>query len=510
MSKTKGEEAADYFQNWGNFSPHGVGKFESSIVKGRVYTDETGIFYEIPVLLTESGPVAVLVDYLIDRWGDRSPAWMLKTTKAVRLFLEYLNVHADYTDSQMVFQNFRQRLLTGSVNPVTGEDPSGLWWSPKSPQQSSRIIANLTDFFNWWAKYNPGKKNPADRWAGSPYDLRVAEAAYQYRRNAAFLGHTWSTFEETSRKLSSVSGAGKRHKPPALEREAVPTFPENRILDLLFKGFKVGNRYSYRDMLITLLLNGAGFRESEPFHLYLWDVSEDPARKGSALVLIHHPAWGNSPPDPRWTDVEGRQRQGRRVEYLASNFGLSPRDWGLSSSAAGWKGGMHESQLGGYYKQAYWFVPEFGEIFWDIWHLYIEQVQRIDPLLRNHPFAFMNLHREPVGGLYKMGKFEKSHANAVRRIGLVPAKHLGTSIHGHRYAYGQRLRKAGINEHMIRRFLHHADLESQRVYTEADRAECLAHLAEAVKRLNTISATAREQIVHINRDDLPSQLLTVG
>jgi hypothetical protein len=476
--------------------------FVSTVVAGRVFTDESGIYYEVPVLLTAQGPVDVLLDYLIEHWDARSPDWMVKVTASVRLFLAYLDVHATYPDEQAIFQNFRQRLLTGTVTAATGEDPSGLWWSARGQKNSTRIIRHLTDFFEWWASKGAGKHNPAETWRGSQYDRRLAEAAYKYRRNKAFLGHTWSTFEETSRKPGDRATRGKGHSPPNVEREAAPSFAEDRILDLVLKGFKVGRRYNYRDMLITLLLNGAGFRVSEPFHLYLWDVMEDPAKAGQALVLINHPAWGNAPPDPNWLEPSGRQRQGCRTEYLAERFGLSPRDWGLSTSAAGWKGGMHESQLGGYYKQAYWFVPEFGELFWNIWNCYVEQILAIDPSRRNHPFAFMNTMREPVGELYKMGKFEDSHAAAVRRIGLEPAKHLGTSIHGHRHAYGQRLRKAGVPEEMIRRFMHHSSLESQEVYTAADRAECLEHIGRAVARLNDKTAALRSEIIKANHADV--------
>jgi hypothetical protein len=426
---------------------------------------------------------------------------MLKVTASVRMFLEYLDAHAHYIDEQTVFQNFRQRLLTGSVSAATGEDGSGLWWSASGPAKSSRVIRHLTDLLDWWARNDTGRQSPAEAWRGSEYDLRLAEAAYKYRRNKAFLGHTWSPFEEASRQPANRAMSGKWHAPPKVEREAALAFPEDRILDLVLKGFKVGGRYNYRDMLITLLLNGAGFRESEPFHLYLWDVSEDPAHKGQALVLIHHPAWGAAPQDPKWVDSSGNQRQGRRVEYLSERFGLAPRDWGLSTSAAGWKGGMHEAQFGGYYKQAYWFVPEFGELFWSIWNAYAEQVLRIDPNQRNHPYAFMNTMREPIGELYKMGKFEDSHAAAVKRIGLVPAKHLGTSLHGHRHAYGQRLRKAGVPKEMIRRFMHHTDLESQAVYTESDRKECLEHLRLAVGRLNGMPTDLRSEIAKAARAD---------
>jgi len=479
--------------------------FESTVARGRVFTDETGISYVIPVLLTKDGPVEELVDYFVDHWDSRGTEWMVKAIRAVRLFLDYLDAHPGYTDEQAIFVNFRQRLLTGSIS--AGEDPSGLWWSARGADDSNVLIGHLTDFFNWWANKYPGKRNPADHWQGSRVDQQLAEVAYLFRRNKAFLGHTWNISRRASGTSSQNRAPRYRNRPPRVERETPRGFPENRILDLIFKGFKVGRRYNYRNMLITLLLNGAGFRMSEPFHLYLWDVMEDPSHKGRALVLIQHPSWGAAPLDPLWVNTDGKQRTGNRTEYLAERFGLAPRDWDLSTTASGWKGGMHETQYGGYYKQAYWFVPEFGDLFWDIWHLYVEEVQRIDPALRHHPFAFVNTARHPRGEPYKMGKFQVAHEEAVRRIGLVPSMSHGTHIHSHRHAYGTRLSKAGLSKEMIRRFMHHADIESQGVYTMEGHAECLEALAKGVDRLNTMSAELRDRIVNVNRDEVTRVLM---
>jgi len=449
------------------------------------------MYYEVPVLMTNAGPVEVLVEYFVDHWRIRSPSWMTKVVRAVRLFIQYLYSQPGNVELR-TFKTFRHRLLTGTT--TQSGDPSNLWWSARPINEVNRIIANLSDFFGWWQKKNPNWKNPADTWNGNRYDLLVAKTAYEYRRNQAFLGHTWATADEAAR---SKSGSSKKfYSSPRIEQAAPPSFPEDRILDLLFKGFKVGRRYNYRDMLITLLMNGAGFRESEPFHLYLWDVTEDPVNKGQALVLIHHPSFGSAPMDPAWRDIRGNQRTGQRTEYLAEQFGLMPRDWGLSSPAAGWKGGMHEKKLGGYYKQAYWFVPEFGRLFWEIWQRYIEQIVCVPPLQRNHPYAFMNIARKPLGEIYKIGKFEVSHAAAVRRIGLVPAKHLGTSPHGHRHAFGQRLRKAGVPRDMIRRFLHHSDLNSQNVYTLPSNAECLQHLEIAQKNLDEVAMNLKVKLAN--------------
>lgn len=64
-------------------------------------------------------------------------------------------------------------------------------------------------------------------------------------------------------------------------------------------------------MLITLLLHGAGFRESEPFHLYISDVFPDPSNPSQAKVLIHHPSHGGAPAD--WRDEKGKPRKGNRA-----------------------------------------------------------------------------------------------------------------------------------------------------------------------------------------------------
>ncbi|NVL46870.1 site-specific integrase, partial [Pseudomonas syringae pv. actinidiae] len=102
---------------------------------------------------------------------------------------------------------------------------------------------------------------------------------------------------------------------------------------------------------------------------------------------------------------------------------------------------------------------------------------------RDHPFAFINLSREPVGAMYTLTQYNKAHAAACERIGLSVGKALGTTPHGHRHAYGRRLSNAGIDKALIRRFMHHASLESQDVYTQANTREVLAALETAAQLL---------------------------
>jgi integrase len=308
-------------------------------------------------------------------------------------------------------------------------------------------------------------------WCLRPTDRQTDNAAYQYRRSKAFLGHAWAANAsptETGHRLRS-------RRLPKVETGEPPAFPEQCFEELLVKGFRVGGRYDYRGMLVTLLLHGAGFRESEPFHLYIPDVFPDPANPRQAKVLIHHPSHGAAPAD--WRDGRGQLRKGNRAEYLAHQFSLVPRTDLMDRRHAGWKGGMHDAA---YYKQAYWFLPEYGEWFLHLWYCYLEQVARIE---RDHPFAFINLNRAPVGAMYTLTQYNKAHAAACERIGLTVGKALGTTPHGHRHAYGRRLRNAGLDKALIRRFMHHASLESQEVYTQANTREALAALESAAKRL---------------------------
>lgn len=443
-------------------------------VKARVYTDATGVYTQLPALLTPTGVLETLLDYCLYRSHNRSLTWMRKVTRSVRMFLEYLQTNPAERDTYRLFQNFAQRLYTGTFDREIGLDPSGLCWAPRSPQDASHIITHLTDFFGWLGEMRPEAPKVNPRYAGGAFDRQTDEIAYQYRRSKAFLGHTWAANASSAETGHRLRG----RRLPKVETGEPPAFPEERFEELLVKGFCATGRYDYRGMLITLLLHGGGFRESEPFHLYIPDVFPDPANPRQAKVLIHHPSYGAAPAD--WRDKLGKSRKGNRAEYLAHHFGLVPRTELMDRRHAGWKGGTHD---GAYYKQVYWFLPEYGEWFLQLWHLYLKQVANFE---RDHPFAFINLFREPTGAMYSLSQYNKAHAAACERIGLTVSKSLGTTPHGHRHAYGRRLNIAGVDKMLIRRFMHHASLESQEVYTQANSHEALAALETAAKLLRDI------------------------
>jgi len=440
-------------------------------IKVRVLTDETGAATELPGLLTPAGVLTPLLDYCLARSHDRSIEWMYKVRRAVHLFLEYLQSNPGQRDTSLLFRNFAQRLTSGTFDPATGLDPSGLCWSPRTAVDARHILSDLNNFFDWLSASRPaaGLLNP--RYQGTGFDLACDEAAAVHRRERAFLGHLWSSGG------SDTGRAVRAKRAPTVAASEPPAFPDDKFGALLAEGFKRGSRPDYRGILITLLCHGAGFRESEPFHLYIEDVVPDPVNPRMARVRIHHPSEGFAPAG--WVDARGRPRTGTRAAYLAEKYGLVPRTALLDSRAAGWKGGTHDGPV---YKEAYWFQPEFGELFLKVWWLYLREVAMVD---RDHPFAFINLSRAPLGDMYTLAQYNKAHARACERIGLTAKKELGTTPHGHRHAYGRRLKNAGVEPAFIKRFMHHASLESQEVYTQPTSAETVAALEHAAVRLQS-------------------------
>jgi hypothetical protein len=269
-------------------------------------------------------------------------------------------------------------------------------------------------------------------------------------------------------------------------------FPEREFARLLTHGFvrrgQQANpnpvmRLSLRDCLITLLAHGAGFRESECFHLYVHDVSEDPTDPTMPIVRIHHPSEGDAPGD--WFDAPGTPIRGNRAAYLAGRYGLRPRNVQMGRFEAGWKDPLLD---GRYFMQAHWFPSELGRIFFHLWKLHLRQLILFE---RKHPYAFVAQAGPTAGEPYTLDSYNQAHARAVRRIGLAVGKPFGTTPHGHRHAYGQRLRRAGVDPIFRKKALHHKSLRSQVVYTSPNLSEVNDLLVEATRKLDASAAEGR-------------------
>lgn len=458
-------------------------------VHAKVVSDSTGAVSEIPVLLTNDGPLVPLVDYMIWRQHDRSLSWMRKVVHDVALLLTYMGVNSNQMrDPESLFHGFIQRLHSGTVGS-DGIDPSGLYWRPENRRVIGNILTRLTDFSNWLAeRQGTTALNPMR--STTSYDDMVAVAVFMARRNRAFLGHTWRTMRAGQTRASRSTSA--RRPPKVSISDDAAAFPEKYFEDLLFHGFRrragegctdLDSRLNVRNCLITLLMHGAGFRLSECFHLWVDDVRPHPLDSSTAQVRIHHPGQGDAPQD--WLDERGNPIKCNRAAYLAGKYAMKPRNEVMNKNYAGWK----DPNLDGkHYMEAYWFQPELGRLFLHLWKLHLKKLVHIP---RSHPYAFVVEERSTSGDLYSIDSYKQAHARAVLRIGLTPSKPLGTTPHGHRHAYGRRLMRSGVSAQVKQKALHHKSIGSQVVYTAPNATDVSNALNSATNALDKLVAEGR-------------------
>ncbi|WP_170961240.1 tyrosine-type recombinase/integrase [Ectopseudomonas oleovorans] len=67
--------------------------------------------------------------------------------------------------------------------------------------------------------------------------------------------------------------------------------------------------------------------------------------------------------------------------------------------------------------------------------------------------------------------------------GLAYEKIEGTTPHGHRHAYGQRLARGGAAPLLIKNAMHHASITSSQTYTQPTTAQMRQSLRDLEERL---------------------------
>lgn len=436
---------------------------EHVVVRASVYRDASGVTTEIPVLITEDGPLESLVTYLLDRAHARSFSWMQKLVQAVGLLLDYMTVNQDYySEPKDLFKGFLQRLYSGTIGE-DGKDPSGLYWLPKSDRVVNQLAGQLSAFSDWMASELGAK--PLNPWReATTHEERLNWAAFHQKNNHAFLGHVWQRDKVSEAARCARDVLLKRN--PRTSKETPKYFPDDRIFDLLCTGFarsrakrggRIDEQLNLRNVLITMLMHFGGLRLSEPFHLFVHDVLPNPLYPDIAMVRVYHPCDGLAPDD--WFDARGKHIRCNREAYLRGKYGIRPRMQYFPSDQlhAGWKGNALDSDAN--FMHVHWFPSWSGKLFLKLWNVYL-----IERALHgcDHPFAFAS----ESGGPYSLDSFQEAHGVAVRRIGLTPAKALGTTPHGHRHAFGHRLADSDIDPIIRKKALHHRSMESQAVYTE--------------------------------------------
>lgn len=420
----------------------------------KVITDNSGVFYRIPALLTEHGILEPLVDYLLKYHAARSPSWANKVVSSTRLLMLYIDANQNcFANPHALFQSFSHRLYTGTIGD-DGTDPSGLYWLPKRISAVNRTLSILTAFADWLAKnQNVQHMNPITD--ASSFEQRLQFAAWYKKNQYDFLGHISSGYiNETATKTRAI----------ALTRELIRednnaiAFNENHFLNFFING--LGKRRNIvcaiRDQLILLLMHGAGVRESDALHLWVHDVYQDPIDSENVIVRLYHPEEGLAPDG--WKSPTGLTT---RSAYLKYKYNLTPRNKTTGTMHTGWKTKKMDHKDN--YINLFWFPSSYGRLFKKLWAVYLRFLSVVD---RNHPYAFISFSTRTLGKPYTLNAFNSNYSDAIKRIQLSPSKANGLSSHSHRHAYGRRMTKAKVDPHYRKKALHHSHMESQAPYVE--------------------------------------------
>jgi site-specific recombinase XerD len=389
-------------------------------------------------------------------------------SRSLGLFIDFTIANGDAflpkAERHRLFQAFADALVWGTVRD--GADPSGLWWFPRSAAAAKRAVVEVTAFTDWLAE--SATTNPINPTRTASIAERLLFwRAWQQSSRASLLRHIKSANRARAQSFTARMVGVRRRSPIATQ--VMKAFPEELFADLLTMGFRRSRPLYWtilRDQMVALLLHGGGLRLSEALHLWVMDVFEAPHDADEALVKVFHPSEGLVPyRDPK----AGRTRQVQRADYLRQVYDRKPLTDLPGRKAVGWKDPLltdpHSRSM-----QVFWRSSEFGRVFMRLYRAYVQARPRV----ASHPHLFVATGGEPM----TVKAYEKVHAAAVRRLGLEPAKALGTTPHGHRHAYGHWLWQANVDPKIRQLALHHKSTLSQEIYTEASLHEVVSAFAK--------------------------------
>jgi hypothetical protein len=363
-----------------------------------------------------------------------------------------------------LFNEFAHDLRKGTIR--AWEDPSGLWWSARTISNVASLLGAACAFSDWIVEQLRAEPLNPYRHA-APAEQIAFWRHWSKARYASLLAHAKEPAQVYEASLLARSFALPDQKLALAPR--APYFPFERFDDLLTEGFlrrgvhpssRVWHRYKLRDMMVAILLHSGGLRISEPFHIFVNDVSIDPTDPDLPFVRVYHPTDGEIEYFDR---LSARVVRTNRAAFLEREFGRSALN--VSTAKNGWKG--NALHAGGNYMPVYWYPREYGKLFLSLFKLYISHVR---PMRLNHPWLFVTGSGDPMTAK----SYRKRHDAAVTRIHLEVAKRLGTTPHGHRHAFGQRMEslvQAGlIDRKLFMVVMHHRSMTSQDAYNQQDYA----------------------------------------
>lgn len=461
-------------------------------VASKTYRDNTGKSIDFPTLLVEYNGETILFEQLHRyqiKYRSKSRTWHKKLVQAVGLLLDYMEANQNsYYSPKEFFDTFTESIYSGTINEE-GLDHSGLYWLPKRTETANMLLSALNGLSDWlYEEYGAVQLNPWRK--ATRYEERLNWMAQINKSQNSFLGHLKDVhvMSETAKLARNII---KKRKPYSAKGDA-KTFPENKIQELLWQGYKntrkkysldLVDRYNWRDIAITILMHGGGLRHSEVFHLWIHDVFPDPEDCNLAVVRIYHPNEGKAPKDLK-NPTTGKYILDRE-SYLLLKYGLLPRNKYSEQDKlfAGWKEPRLDNDEDKY-MHVYWMSKEWGYIFMSVWKMYMAKRLR-DGIKDIHPYAFVSHSPKTLGEIMPLRTQRESHQKAVKKIVLSVGKKEGTTPHGHRHAYGQRLKDNNMSDRIIQVAMHHKSILSHKVYTEPSVSDVTATLNNATLSLDS-------------------------
>jgi len=199
--------------------------------------------------------------------SHQSQSWKEKSIFSLRLLIEYINAHTKCFDQPVtLLQSFTDCLTTGTFDYEVCYDPSGLYWRPRSIPDANSILAHITHYTDALALqkgYDENQFNPFRD--ATKIEEHLNWCAYYQKQKHVFLNHLSN--QNKAHYYNSKQRSVSQLKTPTISDEKIYRFPEEHFNDLLYKGFIRAyssasapdrERLDYKNIAITLLLNGGG------------------------------------------------------------------------------------------------------------------------------------------------------------------------------------------------------------------------------------------------------------
>jgi len=325
--------------------------------------------------MLESGIFKPLLDYFIQN-QFKSISWQNDVTHIVGLFIDYmLTCQKKYivSNKKRIFflPDFIRLLHYGSIDSE-GNDSLNLYWSPKKIYRVTILENYLYGFLDWYYKDTEHAHDTIFRTSYENLGTQKKLLFWRHWNNkkyASILSHIKKN--TTKNKVSNIHQKTSLYKSDIYN---VKYFDNSKIMNLLFKGFKTSkiyDKYDIRNILISMLMHFGGCRLSEPFHLFINDVIEDPNEEGKAFVRLYHPEDGYI---KYYDKYNNKIIETSRKDYLNKIYGLKPRNIQTGSTHSGWKDLGLDKTGKDNYAIVYWFPSWSGKLFWELYKVYISEV----------------------------------------------------------------------------------------------------------------------------------------